>query len=482
MKQDKRLAMAIIIFGVILLLMPITIRLLNGLPLVSGSEGYGHARIAGFIAKHGIPAYDPSMPDRAYLPNAFDILLAGFTKVFGAEAAAIIVPFLLGILSLWCFSAVMRRWKISSGVSLAALVVFVLSPLFVSAFTQAAPIALEIFLFVLFLLVISPPKDKRTAKEAVLLSIAAIVIAGLLATFGIISAISVFVLPIILRGINRKVPSQMLFSCFASFIVLVTVALPAFLQNEKVPFGRPVLVVHAISDFGSANGLGLFAWLLAIIGFILLWQFKKKYYSAMIAAGAAIAVSLSAPSAAAIAQIGVAFLAGYALAFFAQTKWSFDDIRVLTILVLVCGMLFSTLTQDLAIARGPPSTDMRDASIAAGILLPENSIILSHPENGFWIEYWSGRQAFLDGWPEKTPDIAGRWASAQAIWHSQDISQARGLIYRNQIGALLITKDMKKGVVWDLPEQDLLFLLRNNETFKSAHNSSSVDIWTVNSR
>lgn len=482
MKPSKSLARYVLLIGIILLILPVAIRFLNGSPLISGSEGYGHARIAEFISKNSIPAYDPAMPDRAYLPNAFDILLAGFAKIFGTEAAALIVPFLLGILTLICFSAVVRRWKLSQGVSLAVMAVFVLSPLFASAFAQAATVGLEIFLFVLFLLVISPPKQERTAKETVLLSIAAFVIAGVLASFSITSAIAVFALPMILRGINRKVQPQMLFSCIAALIVLFAIALPAFLQNEKSPFSKPVLFVQAVSDFGSAGGLSLFAWLLAIIGFMLLWQFKKKYYAAMIATGITIVVSLITPSAMAVAQILVAFLAGYALAFFAQMKWSFDDIRLLTVLVLVCGLLFSTLTQDLAIARGPPTKEIMDASIALGSLLPKNTAILSHPENGFWLEYWSGRQVFLDGWPAKTPDIAERWASAQAIWHAQDIMQARGLIYRNSIGAIVITKDMRDGLVWDLPEQDLLFLLRNNETFKNALHSSSVDIWTVNPR
>lgn len=265
MKPGKNLARAVLLLGIILLILPVAIRFLNGSPLIPGGEGYGHARIAEFISKNGIPAYDPAMPDRAYLPNAFDILLAGFAKIFGTEAAALIVPFLLGILTLICFSAVVRRWKLSQGVSLAVMAVFVLSPLFASAFAQATPISLEIFLFVLFLLVISPPKQERTAKETVLLSIAAFVIAGVLASFSITSAIAVFALPMILRGINRKVQPQMLFSCIAALIVLFAIALPAFLQNEKSPFSKPVLFVQAVSDFGSAGGLSLFAWLLAII-------------------------------------------------------------------------------------------------------------------------------------------------------------------------------------------------------------------------
>jgi hypothetical protein len=245
-----------------------------------------------------------------------------------------------------------------------------------------------------------------------------------------------------------------------------------------VPFGRPVPVVQAISDFGGGSGLSLFAFLLALIGFILLWQFNKKYYAMMIGTGIMLVTSLLMPSALVAAQVLVAFLAGYAISFFAQMKWEFDDIRVLTLLVLVCGMLFSTLAYDIALARGPPSIELRYAAISMGAL-PENAVILAYPGDAFWFEYWSEKQALLDGWGSQTPRAAERWAAAQQIWHSQDIARLRPLLYRNNIGAIVITKDMRSGTVWDLPEQDLLFLLRNNETFKNAHHSSSVDIWAV---
>ncbi|MEM4239654.1 MAG: hypothetical protein QXM31_01005 [Candidatus Woesearchaeota archaeon] len=476
----KRLLMlAIIVFGILLMVLPASIRMLNDKPVMPGSEGYGHARIAGIIAKEGIPSYDPAVPERKYAINAFDLLLAGTAMLAGVGAAAVILPLVLGMLSILCVFAAVRKWKLPRPTAVSVMLVFVLSPFFVNTFAQATQTSLEVFLLSLLVFLLSPAAEKRPARITIIITIISIIIAGLVATFGIIPAAAAFVVPMLLRTLSKKVPAAAVSSSIAAFIVLVAVALPVFLHNEQVPFGKPVPVVQAISDFGGAGGLSLFAWLLAFIGFVLLWQFKKKYYAVMIAAGITLVAALIMPSALPAAHLLISFLAGYAFAFLAQRKWSFDDIRALTMLVLVCGLLFSTLAHCLALARGMPSNDIRESALAAKAVLPEDAVLLSHPDNGFWLEYWSGRQVFLDSWPAITPRIAQKWAAAQAIWHSQDITNARSLLFKNKIGAIVITEDMKNGLVWDLPEQDLLFLLRNNETFKKAYNSSSVDIWAV---
>ncbi len=476
--MKKQLFKWLVVLGIFFLLLTFAMRAFNDKPLMPGSQGYGHARIAATIARTGVPKYDPTMPQRQYAINLFDLVLACFAMLIGIEAAAIILPLLFGIAALLCIYAALKKWGLLQDVLLSILLVFVVSPFFVSAFAQAIPFSMELSLLSLFLLLLSPSAN-QSAKKTTFLTLLAVVVAAFLATFSIFTALAAFALPMLLRTVNKRVPVSMAASSISAFIVLVTFTLPQFLQHERVPFGKPVPVVQAISDFGGAGGLSLFAWLLALIGFVLLWQFKKKYYAAMIAVGITLFLSLIIPSVLPIAHLLTAFLAGNAFAFLAKRKWVFDDIKIVTVFVLVCGLLFSTLTHCIALARGPPTKDIRDAAIAVKALFPENTVVLSHPNNGFWLEYWSARQLFIDGWPALTPDVANRWAAAEAIWHSQDITNARALLYKNKIGAIAITKDMRDGLVWDLPEQDLLFLLRNNETFENAYRSPAVEIWKV---
>jgi len=451
---------------------PVATRLINQEPLISGSESYGHIRIAEFIANNGIPQFDPAMPERIYQVNAFDLLLSAFIKVLGTEIASFLLPFLLGLGSLWLLLAITKRWKLSSTKALGVHAVFILSPFFVSAFTQTVSSGLELFLMMFLLFVLAPN------ERPIISSFAAILVATILATFGILPAIIAILLPLLARTVNHRMPKFALGASLAAFITLITIALPAYLRSEAANFARPMPVVQAISDFSGAGGLSLFAWILAFIGLLLLWHIKKKYYAVMITITIALAVSLFIPSSLVAAHLVVSFLAGYALAFFATMRWSFEEIRFLTILVVLCGLLFSTLTYAQIISKDP-SQELKEASLAIKDILPENATLLLPPDYGFSMAYWSGKQVFIDGWLTKTPQVNERWEVTQAIWHSREITDVRPLLYKNNIGAIVITKDMRQGQVWDLPEQDLLFLLRNSETFKNAHKSSLVEVWAV---
>jgi len=479
MSADRTIRRAIIAFGIFLLLLPLAIRALHHAPLLPGGAGYGHARVADLIAHQGIPAQDPAMPERPYLFSIFDLLLAAVSRIVGITGAALLVPFLLGLGTLACMALVARRWHLPAAVATGAQAVFVISPLFADVFTQATPRALELFLTILYLFVLSPSNPRPSVGGKIAHALFAAAIAAALATFGVVPAIAAFALPLLLRSVNRRIPKYLSFASLAAFLVLVAFALPAFLQQESAPFAAQAPVVLAISAFGGGNGLSLFAWMLALIGMIIFWRFKKRYYAMMFALTLLFLVALAVPSALILAHVAVSLLAGAALAFFAQMKWSFDDIRVLTLLVLLCGLLFSTLAHAMDIAQGPPTVAFRDAALAAKSALPANTTMLAYPDDGFWLEYWSGERMLLDGWIARTPRVDQRWAAAQAVWHAQDISHARQALYANNIGAVVITEAMRDGQVWDLPEQDLLFLLRNNETFKRTYHSSIVDIWSV---
>jgi hypothetical protein len=478
MKHLPVTARGMFLLAVILLLLPALLRTLGHQPIVSGAESYGSLRIAETIAESGIPEFDPAMPERRYALSVFDLLLALFVLVLGSTAAALVVPFVLGVTAVALLALIVRRWKLPADAALGAQLVFVLSPLFVGVFTQAVPAGLQLVLLLAFIALLAPVEATTPARQAVRIA-GLIALAALLASFSVFAAVAAIALPPLARKLRRGVPQPVLLACVAAFIVLVTVALPAQLQAERAPYAAAVPFVTAISDFSGSDGISIFAVLLACISITLLWRFKQKYFAALIAGMMTILLALVLPSALVFGHVVIALLAGYALAFFATMRWSFDDIRVLTLLVLACGLLFSTLAHAVTLAQGPPSAALRDAAQALSAVLPNDAVLLAHPDDGFALAYWSGKRVFMDGWGARTPDAQQRWAAAQSVWHAQDIEKLQPVLARNRIGAVVITKDMRSGKVWDLPEQGLLFLLRNNETFKSVYRDSSVDIWAV---
>lgn len=461
----------VVALGIVLLLLPAILGWLAGNPLLRGSEGYAHLRIAEHIANNGIPGLDPSMPERRYVPNILDLVLAVFVRLFGSTLAYLLLPFLLGVGTVWLVQRAMQEWKLSLLNRLGFLLVFVLSPFFVNAFVQPSINSVVMFLLAAYFSLLT----SRTGRSLACL----LVVSALLSTTGLVPAIVGVVLPFLARSVSLRVSRRSYWAAFAAFVLMVSFSLPAYLQSESAGFAKPVPIVGAVSDFGSAQGLSLFAWLLGFIGLVLIWKSKKRFYSAIIATVVVLVVSWFAPSALVFAHFAVSFLAGVALAFLAISKWSFENIRWATLLVLVCGLLFSTLAHSIDLAQGQPTGSFMEGILTARSVLPENTVVLAHPKDGFWVAYWAQKPVFLDLWSSRIPGVNERWAVAQSIWHSQDIARLKPVLVQNRIGGLVITREMREGLVWDLPEQDLLFLLRNNETFKNVYSSDSVEVWTV---
>ncbi len=476
MSMRRSLWYGLAALAVFLLVLPAAVRVLSGRPVIAGGEPYGHLRIAEIIAEDGIPGFDPSVPERKYRAGIFDLVLAGFVAVFGGFGA-LVLPFLLGLLAVACLWMALRRWKMGRMLVFCVMLVFVVSPAFVSVFAQSTPRALELFLISALFLALAPGKTGGIA--ALLRAVAAIGVAMALASMGVVQALAAVALPLLLRASSRRSSQWYLLVSGAALLVLVGVSLPAFLQAERALFDRPMPVVLAIADFGSSAGLSVFAWLLAGIGLVRCWRWKAEYYAGLVAAIAVLFAALFIPSALVVAHVVVSFLAGYALCFFVMREWSFGDIRTMTLLVLLCGLLFSTLSQGLSLAKGGPTGGMRDAALAIRGQVPDGTRLLALPQDGFWLAYWSGVPVLMDGWTAQTPQVNERWALAQAVWRSNDVMKLRPVLLKNRIGGIVVTGEMRQGLVWDLPEEGVLGLVRNSETFKNVHRSSSVEVWAV---
>jgi hypothetical protein len=178
------------------------VRVFADQPLVPGLESYGHLRIAETIASEGLLENDPALPDRPLPWNAFHVMLAGFIRILGSGLAGMLVPFALGLATLWLLLVACRQWRLPQPISRGAQVVFVLSPLFVDAFSRVSPRGLELFLLVLFLVVVAPGERSRLA-QAVRIAIA-LLVAAIGASFGIIPALVYSILPLLARSVRRN--------------------------------------------------------------------------------------------------------------------------------------------------------------------------------------------------------------------------------------------------------------------------------------
>jgi hypothetical protein len=158
-------------------------------------------------------------------------------------------------------------------------------------------------------------------------------------------------------------------------------------------------------------------------------------------------------------------------------KWQIDLIKTLTIILIICGLIFSTLSYINRVATAPPTKEM----VLSLEWLKENTasddIILSYYTKGNWITAIAERPVILDSQTDYTPDLNARFNDTNTTFYSRNLETAKSVLDRYNIRYIYIDQEMKQGQVWTREEQGLLFLFRNSETFKKIYDKNSIEVW-----
>jgi len=67
--------------------------------------------------------------------------------------------------------------------------------------------------------------------------------------------------------------------------------------------------------------------------------------------------------------------------------------------------------------------------------------------------------------------------ASKNMFYSRNLEKTKKLFNIYNISHVLIDPQMKSGLVWNSEEEGLLFLFRNNETFKRVYSVSGIEVW-----
>ncbi|MAF34328.1 hypothetical protein CMO91_00610 [Candidatus Woesearchaeota archaeon] len=233
------------------------------------------------------------------------------------------------------------------------------------------------------------------------------------------------------------------------------VALPGLIfMASQARFTGPA---GLLTELGSTAGLSSFAVLLAVMGIVLLWKYKSKYYWLFASAFGLLALSAYEKSLMVYANLIVVLLVATAVGGIRKAKWKLVDVQRLFLLLLFCGLLFSGLSYAVVVGGMAPNKDVEGALSWLQDNSHARSLVFSHPDNGHWIDWFGGRQALLHP-GQKNEEAAQRMLS-------YDLDETIFYFSRNGVTHIFITKDMV-GKVWDHEDQGLLFLLKNQLVFE----------------
>ena len=139
-------------------------------------------------------------------------------------------------------------------------------------------------------------------------------------------------------------------------------------------------------------------------------------------------------------------------------------------LLLVLGMLFSTLTYFNSLTAYQPSEQARDALLWIEDHTDEDVIVFSLPEESYYVSYFAQRETFFK--PHAQTQLTANLT--QAILYSNYIQELFPILEENNITMLYISPKMRSQLG---TEQGLLFLLQN-ERFKMVYSARQTEVWT----
>ena len=432
-----------------LLVLPWAIRWSEGNFQIGGESSYYHARMGVALAEGDFGADYGIVGGREYRLSPYHVLIAVFYRLFG-EVALVLLPMLLAWCSVLLFWVVLREVGFSSGERFWALLSFILAPPLVASGFLLSPHG---FVVLLVLAAIALIRTRFWWVSGILLVLAGL--CGLPFLLGMLAAVlvMVFVWPEFASRLN-----------LLAVILLVLLIAGAY---APVPI-EEVGLEGFVSDLGGLFGAGLFTVLLSVLGLILLWEYKRRFLGAFVCVFASLIAGFFFPGVLVVVSILFAMLVGIGLSRLWEREWDLRALKGASLLVLFCGLLFSTVSHAVALGHaGPSETFFRAAAL-------EKGVVLTHQKYGFWAEF-AGHTVVTDGLgvsAQTAEDVSSLFAST-------DVERTLALIDKYDINYVIITPEMAQGLVWEQDERGLDFLVRNSEMFKRVDSGLSVRVYRV---
>ncbi len=382
-----------------------------------------------------------------------------------------LLPPLFGFLAFLCLWGIFKSFGLEANTRRIALAITVASPPFIFLFStlNSTFVAITLSLFGLYCL----------ARDHKIISAIAFIIMPI---FNLpVSLISLMLLFIITFFAKKREFYWLIFICTAIVATAYYLTLAKYAGNpEKLAFSLMELGMQSklqtyFSDLGGKFGLSVFGVILAMLGIVHGW--KKKYENLAVFFCLFILVILMFLTNYAIFFINffVAILAAYALMSVASKGWESSTLKNFTILVMVCGLIFSSVSfMDRHIAADPTPEVMQALEIFKD---NDQGVTFSHYTRGYWLEY-AGKKTVMDENFAFAPDVNERWRDSQTLFNTRQYEEAMGVIDKYNIRYIWLDSDLRSHL-WSQKEEGLQFLLEYSKNFKKVYSTNQVEIWEV---
>ena len=466
--NKKNALIFILILAFIVLLIPTAVRLINydGSPI--GDIVYYNLRISKEITKNNYLEQDIlAYGGTDYIQNPYHYFLAYTSKIIPLRVLVYLLPILFGLLSLYIFNLIIKKLTKKRSTANLASIIFILSPIFIYlfAFPNNAYIPVFINLLITYLVLNQKP------------NIFILLLCLLIPLFGISHTIILFMLFILLPFYKKQTRKNLLLPSIALVISSLFYYVPFYLKYGILinqTFTTVNIFNSFITDFGAIISFSLFFIMMSIMG---LFMTNKSHDTLPIYIGSIIALILSYTFVTLRFYINfiLVFIVTIALIQIIKRRWKLHNLKNIAILVIICGLIFPTISYIDRISNSEPSMAKIDS--LNWLKDQPQGIVLSHYSNGYWIESIASKQTLMN------PDLSNketlqRYEDSKVIFNSHRLSDTQEKLNQYSIKYIFIDQEMKKGLVWEKDSQGLLLLLSESGQFQQIYTLDGIEIWT----
>ncbi|MFC1691133.1 hypothetical protein ACFL0W_03030 [Nanoarchaeota archaeon] len=463
----------------IVVIFPLSFSLIYG-GIVQGDEPYYHIRAAEAI-KNGITDDRLTMDQREFIIVPLHYVMAGLGYLIGMNLTSISLPIIFSIAIFIFFHLTLKNIiKIPRKRSLIEIIL-IISPSFIylSSFLTQHQLPILLTLMCMFFF---------TKKQSVYWPISLILVT-ILSFFSFFN----FALAILLMLIYSKTMSNpsikgrknwIMMSVFGGISVIILLGTKIFTQ-----FSQPEIITfrNFISDLGAETGFSIFLLVLFFMGLTEMWRNVKKdsenaynqYYLAALLVFALIFILYVGNEINLYLIFLASFLAGNAFYYLFKTNWNFKLLKQLTIFLILCGLIFSSVSYINKLSSEMRNQDFISAAQWLKENTNENNLIFAHQKDGFFIQTVSNRKVLSDDLSFKDILFKEKTEDSDILLLSKNYQKTTRIIKKYDIKYLFLNKKLLEGAVWSEKDSGLLFLLRNTETFIKVFDNPSVVIYEI---
>ena len=464
----KNVFVFIILLAIVLSSIIPILRFISNKPILIGDKPYYDARISKNILEKGFSFEDNKISGgRSYIAKPYHLVLASFLKFLPIDFSLTIRPFVAGLLSTILFYLLLKEFKINLKKRFFTLLILLLSPAFIYTFGTSNEfcISISLILFGTYLFL----KSDRLYGISLFIFLTS-------AFFNMLNLLIVIFLLILLSENNYSKKKNTNLAIF--FISLLSLSYYAFMYYSTNLVFRVIefnTFRDFISDLGGIIGLSIFALILAIIGLIITWKRKQKLKKVYVLIVILFLIGLYSNHVVIYLNFIFAIFGGIAFARIVKRDWEIKILKNITILLILCGLLFSAISYTNRMILSSPDADIKEALVWLKYNSEEEALVFSHYTKGSWIEYWSDRPVLTDSlFNYENP--GQKLEDSNELLYYRDLDKTKELLNKYNIKYIFVDDEMKSGQVW-IKKEGLWYSFRNNETFKSVYTKNKAQIY-----